>query len=155
LLFLIVGYQGFGVLERIWLKTWGEAYDTHNSTRNHHKHTLSAAHYLSHPHELDEMQHVFGAQIHPSIYYGNLSRLDVGSVYAQSTSGWRLPSANSDPYFYVCVYAGIVFAAAVMATVNSTVQVSEQIPIWKTSSLIIPDITVVYSIAPRFEAPIQ
>ncbi|CAE6458080.1 unnamed protein product, partial [Rhizoctonia solani] len=122
LLFLIVGYQGFGVLERIWLKTWGEAYDTHNSTRNHHKHTLSAAHYLSHPHELDEMQHVFGAQIHPSIYYGNLSRLDVGSVYAQSASGWRLPSANSDPYFYVCVYAGIVFAAAVMATVNSTVQ---------------------------------
>ncbi|CCO32816.1 ATP-dependent bile acid permease [Rhizoctonia solani AG-1 IB] len=43
-------------------------------------------------------------------------------LFIMSASGWRLPSANSDPYFYVCVYAGIVFAAAVMATVNSTVQ---------------------------------
>ncbi|KAF8752415.1 P-loop containing nucleoside triphosphate hydrolase protein [Rhizoctonia solani] len=122
LLFLIVGYQTFGVVERLWLKTWGEAYGVHNSTRNHHKHTLSAAHYLSHPNEFEEIQHVFGSQIHPSIYYGNLSRADISSLHAESMSEWHLPSANSDPYFYVGIYAGIVFAAAVMATVNSTVQ---------------------------------
>ncbi|KAG8687868.1 hypothetical protein FRC08_011730 [Ceratobasidium sp. 394] len=33
-----------------------------------------------------------------------------------------MPSARVNPFFYVGVYAGIVFAAAVMATVNSSVQ---------------------------------
>ncbi|KAJ1301354.1 hypothetical protein OPQ81_003753 [Rhizoctonia solani] len=123
LVFLIVGYQGFGLIERLWLKTWGEAYDTHNSTRKHHTHTLTAAHYLSHHHDFGDTQHVFGAQIHPSMYYyGNVSHPDVGNLYVESMAAWRLPSANTDPYFYVGVYAGIVFAAAVMATVNSTVQ---------------------------------
>ncbi|KAH7316414.1 hypothetical protein B0J17DRAFT_724436 [Rhizoctonia solani] len=119
--FLIVAYQGFGLVERLWLKTWGEAYDMHNTTRKHHTHTLTAAHYLSRHYELGEMQHIFGTQEHPSMYYyGNVSHADVGSLYVEST--WHLPSASSDPYFYVSVYAGIVFAAAVMATVNSTVQ---------------------------------
>ncbi|KAG8689189.1 hypothetical protein FRC11_003875, partial [Ceratobasidium sp. 423] len=123
LVFLIVGYQGFGLIERLWLKTWGEAYDTHNSTgKHHHTHTLTAAHYLSH-HDFGDVQHAFGTQIHPSMYYyGNVSHANAGSLYMDSVSTWQLPSANSDPYFYVGVYAGIVFAAAVMATVNSTVQ---------------------------------
>ncbi|CAE6448018.1 unnamed protein product [Rhizoctonia solani] len=123
LVFLIVGYQGFGLIERFWLKTWGEAYDTHNSTRRHYTHTLATAHYLSHQHDFGDVQHVFGAQMYSSMFtYGNMSRADAGNVFVESTSTWHLPSASSDPYFYVGVYAGIVFAAAVMATVNSTVQ---------------------------------
>ncbi|CAE7221585.1 unnamed protein product [Rhizoctonia solani] len=123
LVFLIVGYQGFGLVERLWLKTWGEAYDTHNSTRKHHTHTLTPAHYFGHHHEFGDVQHVFGAQMHPVMdYYANVSRSDIGKLYVESLPTWHLPSASSDPYFYVGVYAVIVFAAAVMATVNSTVQ---------------------------------
>lgn len=119
LLILIVGYQCFGLVEKLWLKTWGEAYETHNpSNPNTHIHSLGAIHTLSHSLEehLGEPQHVFGAHHHVAAFFSNVSSV--------GTMGWERPSANEDPYFYVGVYAAIVFAAAVMATVNSTVQVS-------------------------------
>lgn len=66
---------------------------------------------------LDEPQYVFGEHHHVTAFFTNLSIVDA--------LGWERPSATGNPYFYVGVYAAIVFAAAVMATVNSTVQVRQ------------------------------
>ena len=119
LLVLIIAYQGFGLVEKLWLKTWGEAYKTQNSSNpNTHFHSLGAVHSLAHSFEehLREPQYVFGVHHHVAAFFSNMSSVDA--------MGWEKPSAREDPYFYVGVYAAIVFAASVMATVNSTVQVS-------------------------------
>jgi hypothetical protein len=118
LLVLILGYQCFGLTEKLWLKTWGGAYEAHNSSTSH-THTWAATYSLSQSFEgqLGEQQHIFGGH-HVAAFFSNVSTVD--------TAEWHLPSANKNPYFYVGVYAGIVFAAAVMATVNSTVQVCDQ-----------------------------
>lgn len=119
LLFLIVGYQGFALVEKLWLKTWGEAYEMHNAS-SLYTHPLAAAYHLGH-HSAEENlgdQHILAhsaVSVAPTLF---------GNSSVHSDLEWRLPSANTNPYFYVGVYAGIVFAAAIMATVNSTVQVS-------------------------------
>lgn len=121
LLILIVGYQGFGLMEKLWLKTWGEAYQTQNTPDpSTHFHSLGAVHSLAHSFEehFGEPQYVFGAHHHVTAFFSNMTTVD--------TFGWERPSATENPYFYVGVYASIVFAAAVMATVNSTVQVSRK-----------------------------
>jgi hypothetical protein len=119
LLIMIVGYQCFGLVEELWLKTWGKDYETHNSSnQSTHLHSLGVVHTLSHSFEehLGEPQRVFGAHHHVAAFFSNVS--SVGAMKRER------PSANEDPYFYVGVYAAIVFATAVMATLNSTVQVN-------------------------------
>jgi hypothetical protein len=157
LLFLIVGYQGFGLVEKLWLKTWGEAYEVHNSS-SLRAHALTAAYSLSH-HSLEdnlgEQQHVFGAHYHIPAFFGNISVAPAQFGNMSSThfeDSWDLPSANANPYFYVAVYAGIVFSAAVMATVNSTVQVSVRVS-WPAPMLTAG--LIVYSIPARFETFVQ
>ncbi|KAG9123240.1 hypothetical protein FRC07_000064, partial [Ceratobasidium sp. 392] len=111
LLVLIISYQGFGLAEKLWLKTWGAAYQTHNSSTSP-THALVSTYSLAH--SIGEDQHVFGAHHHVAALFSNSSTVDAFD--------WYLPSAKKDPFFYVGVYAAIVFAAAVMATVNSSVQ---------------------------------
>ncbi|KAG8687132.1 hypothetical protein FRC09_013677, partial [Ceratobasidium sp. 395] len=111
LLVLILSYQSFGLVEKLWLKTWGEAYQTHNSSTPH-THALAATYSLAH--SIGEDQHVFGAHHHVTAFFSNLSTVN--------TLEWYMPPAQKDPFFYVGVYAAIVLGAAVMATVNSSVQ---------------------------------
>ncbi|QRV85046.1 ABC transporter transmembrane region [Ceratobasidium sp. AG-Ba] len=111
LIVLIIAYQGFGLVEKFWLKAWGEAYNIRNSS-SLHTHALAATYSLSH--SIGEEQHAFGAHHHVTAFFTQVS--------AAETLEWEMPSARAHPFFYVAVYAAIVFAAAVMATVNSTVQ---------------------------------
>ncbi|KAG8691764.1 hypothetical protein FRC08_010093 [Ceratobasidium sp. 394] len=73
LLVSILSYQGFGLVEKVWLKTWGEAYERHNSSILP-THALAATYSLAHA--IGEEQHVFGAHHHVPTFFSNLSTVD-------------------------------------------------------------------------------
>lgn len=91
--------QGSSLLERWWLKIWGEAYNT----KLHSWFQFSGAH--------DHSQHIYSELRHNWIYHDSVAQsVNATPDFAVQTAAEyvrKLPSADSDPLFYLGVYACI------------------------------------------------
>ncbi|KAH7882505.1 hypothetical protein F5I97DRAFT_1905629 [Phlebopus sp. FC_14] len=109
LAFLIVCSEGLGVTEKLWIKTWGEAYAVSNST--------IASPYMFTSAVLKENEAFMNGFLpfHGSQHYSN-------AYYHVQTSPFNFPDANKHPLFYVGVYGAIGFATALVGVLSTVVQ---------------------------------
>jgi ABC-type multidrug transport system fused ATPase/permease subunit len=116
ILLLIIVFQCIGIFEKVWIQIWGDAY----------RDRLAAAIAFLINSDLrsaaaPETSHHLAHDLSASPSYMT-SRLIFSSGSADAPSTLSLPSANSQPMFYVAVYATIGIGAALLATVNTIVQ---------------------------------
>jgi len=97
-LLLIIFYQFAGLGEKLWLRQWGKAYDK----PTHHIASYDISSNAVDHYHLSQLFGTVGQGIH----------LDAP------------PSAKHAPFFYVGVYAAIGYGAAVVATINTSIQAS-------------------------------
>ncbi|KAG8933322.1 hypothetical protein FRC02_012140 [Tulasnella sp. 418] len=117
LVLLTSSYQGSGVVEKLWIKAWGE----------HYNQTVPEEVIASYYHVSTGLDHT-PSSAHDVLMAGHSSGIlwttngltanqrDVARVR------YELPSANQHPMFYIAVYAAIGVGAALLSTLNSVVQ---------------------------------
>ncbi|KAG8970070.1 hypothetical protein FRC05_000718 [Tulasnella sp. 425] len=111
LIIFVAGYQGVGIIEKLWIKVWGEHYhgdSTHFTTSN-----LYSAYGIDHS---DTRSHDLASS---SALQGLISDIRNATFLPEIP---ELPSAQEHPLFYVGIYAGIGVFAAFVSMSNSIVQ---------------------------------
>lgn len=104
LVFLVFLSQGVGIVEKLWIKVWGEAYGSSTSSFMFNAFSSSGQEILaggSHTHGM----------LHHHISHAELNL---------TTS--TLPNAREHPFFYVGVYAAIGIGSAMIGVASSAVQ---------------------------------
>lgn len=104
----IVLYQLTGVAEKLWIKQWGEGYDD----------VSTAMHYLT-PNIEGEWEPNFF--LRPTAHVFNVFK-NVSTAPAVQTAAIELPSATTNPLFYVGIYAAISFGATFIYISNVIIQ---------------------------------
>ncbi|KAF8577829.1 multidrug resistance-associated ABC transporter [Ramaria rubella] len=104
---LICLYQLLGVVEKLWIKLWGEAYPQANAET-----------YLLYSPSFSSLIDKRDLSIYSAVTFTNVpfSGLSNNVTYA------KLPSADVHPLFYVAVYATISFGVATIGIINIVVQ---------------------------------
>ncbi|KAH9943429.1 multidrug resistance-associated ABC transporter [Epithele typhae] len=103
LFFLIILTQILGVGEKFWIKTWGEAYGTGNSTTP----PVHASSYSYSP--FAENQQVLDDGLS---HFHHTSMANTPTISLTATT--HLPSAQEHPYFYIGIYAAIALSAGIV-----------------------------------------
>jgi ABC-type multidrug transport system fused ATPase/permease subunit len=102
----IVLYQFNGLVEKYWLKQWGEAYNTSDSSNN-----VQALSYLSSSQEpiSDFTRNAFGSHSYAM------------SLNFQTPNLWMssLPEAGAHPLFFIGVYCAIVTTTSILKTIST------------------------------------
>ncbi|KAF9027408.1 multidrug resistance-associated ABC transporter [Hymenopellis radicata] len=101
LLFLVFFNQGLGIVEKLWIKFWGEAYGEATSS------------FMFRSAACHDQEIMTGAFSH-----GLLHHHSPGPVYSTRT----LPDAREHPLFYVGVYAAIGIGSATVGVASSAAQ---------------------------------
>ncbi|KAF8890917.1 multidrug resistance-associated ABC transporter [Infundibulicybe gibba] len=109
--FLVLMNQLLGVSEKLWIKTWGEAYKDSNATNIH----LSAFRVFASPEHESPMDGYLG-----TFHYMN--NLQVTPLSNRGTFGIHWPSAIQHPLFYIGIYAAIGLANALASVLSITAQ---------------------------------
>ncbi|KAF8220884.1 multidrug resistance-associated ABC transporter [Tricholoma matsutake] len=112
LAFLVVVVQVLGVSEKLWIKTWGEAYEQNSSVSAlynfrsfaTYEHEIQVDGYLSSHQHSNFLQNIFTA------------------TKNNNTFGIDLPSAVEHPLFYIGVYAIIGLSIALAGVVSVVAQ---------------------------------
>ncbi|KAG9037596.1 hypothetical protein FRB95_004816 [Tulasnella sp. JGI-2019a] len=120
LLFGIAFYQVYGILEKLWLRTWSDHYEDQ---------VLGNLITASYHYGLGYSTHAYHAQaqiplvpLHAVGWSNTTNILDLTAAFPNYPILDKLPSANKNPMFYVAIYGGIGVAAALTSTLNSIVQ---------------------------------
>lgn len=95
-----------GVIEKLWIKAWGEHYNVQGSS------SITASSYFS----------AYGTDAPGYPSHDIMSTDSWKGVFSTRGIIPDLPSAQKHPLFYVSVYAGIGVAASLISTSNSIVQ---------------------------------
>ncbi|KAF8153792.1 multidrug resistance-associated ABC transporter [Crassisporium funariophilum] len=109
LAFLVIVIQVLGISEKLWIKTWGEAYGKqgpspglyHFQSFATHEHEMPMDGYMMHHHHIQS-------------YYS------FSSVASRFGVDW--PSASQHPLFYIGIYAAIGLATALSSVLSVTAQ---------------------------------
>ncbi|KDR78083.1 hypothetical protein GALMADRAFT_245072 [Galerina marginata CBS 339.88] len=114
LAFMVFINQFLGLGEKLWIRTWGDAY----------RNETSAAFYYSHsPVLLDsgevQMNELYASS--PSEQLGT-HRTSLGSPTISGIFGIIWPDAAQHPFFYIGIYAGIGFAGAAVNALSIMAQ---------------------------------
>ncbi|KAF8887923.1 multidrug resistance-associated ABC transporter [Gymnopilus junonius] len=110
LAFIVVVIQFLGIGEKLWIKTWGEAYKVDNAsvpTFYEFRSFATVEHEL--PMDGQVMHH------HHFHTYQSLSS-------PRTLFGFELPSANEHPLFYIGIYASIGLVSALASVLSVTAQ---------------------------------
>ncbi|KAJ7222262.1 hypothetical protein GGX14DRAFT_694507 [Mycena pura] len=109
LAFVVVLLQLLSVGEKLWIKTWGEAYKDRDN--------VAAMFGIYRPHMIAE---------HEIPMDGQLSRFSTFDLHPSSTGFLNIqwPSAAERPLFYVGIYAAIGFATAFVSLSSSVAQIT-------------------------------
>ncbi|KAG8878137.1 hypothetical protein FRB98_006383 [Tulasnella sp. 332] len=112
-------WQCYGIMERLWIKTWGEHYyDTANAgylwNQGYVSYTSQqdAYDYRPDPFVMGVWPGAFSPSSNPPAMISNITTTGITD---------RLPSATEHPLFYVSIYAAIGMAAALTTLINSFV----------------------------------
>ncbi|KAG8994024.1 hypothetical protein FRB90_000542, partial [Tulasnella sp. 427] len=107
----VTAYQGIGIVEKLWIKVWGEHY--------HDDATSTLASDVYSKYAVDKVNANYHDLISSSAWRGLVSHGQNTTVFPKLP---ELPAAQEHPLFYVGVYAGIGLAAAFVSMSNSIVQ---------------------------------
>ncbi|KAG9310797.1 hypothetical protein JVU11DRAFT_8649 [Chiua virens] len=108
---LIVCSQALGVIEKVWIREWGQAYG--NDT--------TAAPYSFVSTALTENEALMNGFL-PSHDIGHYSHPHYYIQGSYKLLSFTLPDANENPLFYVGVYGAIGLATAIVSILSTTVQ---------------------------------
>ncbi|KDR78080.1 hypothetical protein GALMADRAFT_224469 [Galerina marginata CBS 339.88] len=111
LAFIVVLVQVLGVSEKLWIKTWGNAYKTVNDTAPAFYEFRSFA----------TMEHELPMDGH-AMHYHHFHTYRTLVTVPTDLFGIRLPDANDQPLFYIAIYASIGLASALAGVLSVTVQ---------------------------------
>ncbi|KAG7443764.1 multidrug resistance-associated ABC transporter [Guyanagaster necrorhizus] len=106
LLFFVAVNQLLGISEKLWIKTWGEAYGDVQTSIFYNSRAFSAP-----EHEI-----IFDGHIQSHIHNFHNAPPSI------SFTGPHLPDAREHPLFYVGVYAAIGVGAALVSVMSTTAQ---------------------------------
>ncbi|KIO27861.1 hypothetical protein M407DRAFT_22914 [Tulasnella calospora MUT 4182] len=110
LMIFVVGYQGIGIIEKLWIKVWGEHYHGDSTVLASN---LRSTYGVDHSDTTSQYLMSFSA----------LCGLMFGDQESTLLPGIpELPSAHEHPLFYVGIYAGIGVCAAFVSVSDSIVQ---------------------------------
>ncbi|KAG9009269.1 hypothetical protein FRB94_012338 [Tulasnella sp. JGI-2019a] len=110
---IIAWWQCYGIIERLWIKTWGEHYNTATVAYLNHQADNS---YIGQQDTYEYLSYLW-----PDIMSSSENSNAMASNLTASGITERLPSATEHPLFYVAIYAAIGVAAALTAVINSFV----------------------------------
>ncbi|KIM37758.1 hypothetical protein M413DRAFT_448273 [Hebeloma cylindrosporum] len=113
LAFLVVLIQILGVSEKLWIKTWGEAYKTNGTDSVPNIYAFQSI--INPEYEIPMTGHQMYHYQHASNVYQNLPR-------ATSLLGINWPPASEHPLFYIGIYAAIGLASALCSVLSVTAQ---------------------------------
>ncbi|KAI0041568.1 hypothetical protein FA95DRAFT_1565261 [Auriscalpium vulgare] len=106
---LILLAQGLSVSEKVWIKTWGEAYGPQEDAAPSIAYSYSASSALGHEVVLDSplASHNLAHGMHNQNF---------------TTAAWSLPRAQDHPLFYIGIYAALSFGAALVNVLSAITQ---------------------------------
>lgn len=105
--------QVFSLLERLWLKWWGEHYET----KLHSLFTFGV------PAQLDHAVQVYGNMAHHVLYSsrGSFNSTDSQLFTIQRLDEFNLPSADQHPSYYLVGYAIIMIGTALLMILTNAI----------------------------------
>jgi hypothetical protein len=108
--FLIVTSQVLGVMEKLWIRQWGQAYEAIGANASS---LFSFASFATAEHQIS---------LQGSLPSHHLHHFSNGVHYANLSMNANLPRAQDQPLFYVRIYAAIGLAIATASILSTITQ---------------------------------